>query len=148
MVLVPSNTVYFCMYFELVHHVQYVLRWMLLYWSTVCSTYSGAWNVRGRFFWRFCEERLKFPARVRLREEHARLEAMQVSLETERTMVRQELSKDRDALRADRAAFEAERRAWRTQSCVPRESRAGTQLKEDFERRADECVVIPPSVFT
>ena len=54
--------------------------------------------------------------RVRLREEHARIEAMQVSLDTERTLVRQELSKDRDALRADRAAFEAERRSWRSQS--------------------------------
>ena len=39
--------------------------------------------------------------RIRLREEHARLEAAQVSLDTERTVVRSGLTKEREAIRLE-----------------------------------------------
>ena len=44
--------------------------------------------------------------RIRLREEHARLEASQVALETERTVIRNGISKEREELRQDKHLFE------------------------------------------
>ena len=44
--------------------------------------------------------------RIRLREEHARLEASQVALETERTVVCNSISKEREELRQDKHLFE------------------------------------------
>ena len=48
--------------------------------------------------------------RVRLREEHARVEAMHVALRTETDILRADVAKERQRLREERLEFESQKR--------------------------------------
>ena len=48
--------------------------------------------------------------RVRLREEHARVEAMHAALRTETDILRGDVAKERQRLRDERAEFETQKR--------------------------------------
>ena len=57
------------------------------------------------------EQRAVYEAdRVRLREEHARLEGLQAQLKAERDLLRQDVVAERGTLRSERDHFEAEKR--------------------------------------